>query len=318
MLDAIADWAYKSLLKQGYQVISSLEDVQITPWSSVKRLLTDNGTIYLKQTPDLLSLEPTVIQLLKHKFQAAVPEVIAVDKELQCFLMKEGGKQFYHYNKTKDRLELICKAINKYKQIQNHSSECINDFLELKVPDWRLNKIPLLYTQLISQKNVLLKDGMPVIDIQKLPEFSAQCASLCNDLSKFAMPVTLDHCDLHGGNILVNEKTHEITIIDWGETVITHPFFSLSAFLRSLVKYYQFTESELWDVCFKNENYMEKYILQKIVTLAQSLEPIYSALAFYRLLLSSDEEKFMAAPNCKGRITAYLQEFMNKAISFCK
>lgn len=310
-IEQLTEWTNKSLLANRYQLLGSLEEVQMTAWSSVRRILTTKGYVYLKKTPNLLSLEPVIIQMLHNKFHVNVPIVIDINSDLNCFLMSDAGKPFYFFKDNELRLRLIREAISKYKHIQNQSISLVNTFIDMGVPDWRLEHLPKLYNQLIMQEKLLIEDGMSIDDIKILSNLSAKCEALCEQLSKSLIPETLDHCDMHGGNVLIDEKTNAIIIIDWGETVITHPFLSLTVFLRGLVRYYSFNESELWDSCFENENKIERKDLEKIVLLAKRLEPIYSALTFHRLLISSDKEKFMSTPNCKGRITKYLQEFIN-------
>lgn len=309
-IEQLTEWTNKFLLANRYQLLGSLEEVQITAWSSVRRILTTNGYIYLKKIPNLLSSEPFIIELLHNQFHECVPIIIAVNDELNCFLMKDAGQPFYLLTDNKLRLNLIRETISKYKYIQNKCTSLTSQFINMGIPDWRLEHLPHLYHQLILQENLLIEDGMSINDIKRLSELINKCMALCDQLSKFSIPETLDHCDLHGGNVLINEKTNAVTIIDWGETVITHPFFSLTAFLRSLVEYYNFKENELWDACFEHNN-IERKELEKIISLVKKLEPVYSALAFHRLLMSSDKEKFMSTPNCKGRITKYLKEFIN-------
>lgn len=310
IIKKINEWAIHTLLQKEYNLLGDFEDVQATAWSSVSRILTSLGYVYLKLTPPLLGLEPTIIQILREKLQETVPIIIDINKSLNCFLMKDAGKPFYHFNTSENRINIICDGISSYKNIQNKSIPFVNDFIKLGVPDWRIKNLPILYEKLISKKDLLIEDGFPETDINKLYLTLDKCASYCEQLDKYRIPETLDHCDLHGGNILIDEKIRVVTIIDWGETVITHPFFSLSFLLRGLVKYYSFQENELWDALFKNEIITNKDELSVLVSLAKKLEPVYSSLAFHRLLLSSDKEKFMQSPNCRGRITKYLQEFI--------
>lgn len=306
--EKIKEWAVQVLVSRGFKPTFSFEKVQKTAWSSVSRILTDVGFFYLKQTPPLLSLEPQVICLLHHHFAPRIPEVIDYNSDLNCFLMREMGVNFYHFKKNPKRKKWISEAIKQYKIIQKKSIPLINSFLALGVPDWRVVNLPTLFNNLIAQENLLLEDGISRDELIKLSSLSSKCLKLCDQLSQFSISETLDHCDLHGGNILIEEKTDEIAIIDWGETVITHPFFSLIFFLRNLTEYYDFNENELWNDFFSDQ---DSDNFDKILFLAKKIEPVYSALAFHRLLLSSNKELFMQSLNCKGRITKFLKKFIN-------
>ncbi len=111
-------WAVECLQAMGYTLTSlSPEDVQITPWSDVVRFKTDSGYVFLKKTPELI-YEPDVIQVLHNKFNAPVPEVIARNDDLNCFLMKDSGKHLRALLKNDFNVELACQAIDTFASLQ--------------------------------------------------------------------------------------------------------------------------------------------------------------------------------------------------------
>ena len=57
--------------------------------------------------PELIALEPNVIQILHNKFQASVPTIIAQNSELNCFLMKDAGESLRSILKKKSFLSKI-------------------------------------------------------------------------------------------------------------------------------------------------------------------------------------------------------------------
>lgn len=309
-LKKVIEWANETLKNKGFVLSGKIEDIQTTAWSNIHRIHTETGYVYLKITAELLSMEPIIAEMLSEKFHASVPIVIDKNIELNCFLMKDAGTPFWGYKNKELKTTFLTEAIRQYKYIQKQCETYLSDLFALGVPDWQLEKLSEHFQQLIKQEDLLINDGMLPDEINKLSKCQSACEKLCNDLAKFNMPATLDHCDLHGGNILIDEKTHHTTIIDWGEVVITHPFLSRVGILRGVVQYYDFQEQELWDLLFKIES-IEKEELIKMVNLTKRLEPVYSALTFQRLFLASDKTKFMAAPKCRGRITKYLQEFIH-------
>src|SRR5690242_4965856 len=87
--EEVVQWGYTYLTSHGYVLKSKIqESVQNTPWSYVVRFTTTNGYVYLKHTPKLISLEAAITQILRDQFHTSVPEVIAYNAELSCFLMK--------------------------------------------------------------------------------------------------------------------------------------------------------------------------------------------------------------------------------------
>jgi len=309
-------WAEEYLLSHGYTIKNSPEDIQITPWSSVKRFFTSDGYVYLKQTPPALSLEPIISQILREKYDANVPQIIATNIELNCFLMKDAGITLREYFKNNFQPVLLCQAIKQYTAIQCATSKDIDKFLNLGVPDWRLGSLPALYTKLLSNEKILIEDGITTDEINLLHKLHHTFSSLCELLSKYKIPETLDHCDFHDNNILIEVVSKNMIISDLGETVITHPFFSLITCLRNATFRYSIKETdktylELKEACFeiwlrfeKKDNLLDSF------SLAQQLWPIYESLGQYRLMISSNPVKFKSL-NRRGRLIRGLKAFIS-------
>jgi hypothetical protein len=212
----IVQWATFILRSHGYSINNPPEIVRTTPWSSVWRFIGANECIYLKQTPPALALEPTIMQILYDKFQANVPLIIAVNKELHCFLMKNSGVTLREVYKNNFDVNLLCRGIQDYIFIQYKTAKYINIFLNLGVPDWRLKKLPLLYLELINEEKLLIKEGITSDELTMLNKLYPQLLYLCELLASYDIPETLDHCDFHDNNILMEDHTKNMIIIDWG------------------------------------------------------------------------------------------------------
>lgn len=237
-------WADDYFSSHGYVITETPEVIQKTPWSSVTRFSIDTGFIFLKQTPPALSLEPAVTKLLYDQLHASVPVVIASHQAHHCFLMEDAGNPLRETLKLHFDAGLLCQAIKVYTNMQYSSSGHIETFLELGVPDWRLNKLPTLYSQFIKEEKCLIDYGLTIEELNALDELQAKFKDLCVQLSEYNIPETLDHSDFHDNNILISSDKNKITIIDLGETVISHPFFSLINCLRNAMFRYSFVESD--------------------------------------------------------------------------
>ena len=167
------------------------EIVQDTPWSYVIRFATSKGLIYLKQTPEQLALEATIIQTLCDQFHASVPIVIAHNIELNCFLMKDSGNPLRSILKQNFDEELLCKAIDQFTTLQIAVAEHVDVFFDLGVPDWRLDKFSQLYQQLLSQKDILIADGLSETELDELEKLTPVLVALCKKLSSYSIKPTL-------------------------------------------------------------------------------------------------------------------------------
>jgi len=313
----IIQWGCEYLSSHGYILKSSLpEEVQITPWSYVIRYVTTDGFIYLKHTPDLLALEFTIIQILHDQFHISVPKVIGHNTELNCFLMKDAGVSLRKILKQQFDVALFRKAINQFTSMQLAVADDINIFIGIGVPDWRLEKLPDLYKQLLSQKNILIKDGLSEKEINDLEKLHPTVINLCKKLSDFFIKQTIVQPDFNDNNTLIADISRDITIIDLGEIVISHPFFSLINCLQQAKKHHGLTEdddtyTQLMDACLKN--YMifgSKKTLLNAFKIASILFYIYGALGNYRLMIACNRTKFTNSFQRHGRPSVPLKEFM--------
>ena len=59
-----------------------------------------------------------------------------------------------------------------------------------------------------------------------MKQLEPKLISLCEKLSHYKIKETFGHADFHDKNILININTSQTTLIELGEVVITHPFFS--------------------------------------------------------------------------------------------
>jgi hypothetical protein len=198
-------------------------------------------------------------------------------------------------------------------------SENVDIFLDIGVPDWRLDKLPGLYMQLLAQKEILLSDGLSEKEITELEELLPKLSGLCQTLSEYGIKPSIVQPDFQDNNTLIADKSNEITIIDLGEIVISHPFFSLVGCLRQAKKHYALTAKDaayqqLQDACFNNFTiFAAKNDLLDAFSIASVVWIIYEALAQYRLHQACDTEIFKSFQR-RGRLSGSLKEF----IAACK
>jgi hypothetical protein len=224
LYNEVIQWGCRYLSSHGYVLKSEKpETVQNTPWSYVVRFVTSQGYIYLKHTPHLLALEAKILHML-HDYSCPVPEVIANSTKLDCFLMKDAGRPLREILKKEFNAELFCKAIDQFTSMQLSVANHVNNFIDIGVPDWQLNKLPNLFAQLLTQKYLLIEDGLLESEIRELEKLIPALTNLCNELSAYSIKQSIVQPDFNDNNTLIDDSQN-ITIIDLGEIVISHPFF---------------------------------------------------------------------------------------------
>lgn len=308
-------WACKHLKSLGYTLTTDLpENVQHSYWSIVVRFETTDGSIYLKQTPQQLSLEAKIIRLLQEQFDAPTPIIIASNDDLNCFLMKDAGKSLRVILKEKFDTNLVCQAVNQFTSLQITVSYNIDKLLNIGLPDWRLNNLPDLYKDVIADKGLLLADGLSEKELCQLDGLVSKISNLCRQLSSYSIRQTLVQPDFNDNNTLINEGSNKITVIDLGEIAISHPFFSLINFLYIIKKHHALKEEDeayiqIKQACLKPFLiFGTKESISEAFSYAQDLWYIYAVLAHYRLMLACGKEAIMSWQ--KGKLSSLFRSFM--------
>jgi len=112
---------------------------------------------------------------------------------------------------------------------------------------------------------------------------------LCKEITQYAVKDSLVNCDFNENNMILDHRTQQIALVDWGESVITHPFLSLAAFIRNTARRYHLAMDsdvvqEIKHTCllyWQDRECEQK--LYKLYANVEKLLPIYTALSLVRL-----------------------------------
>ena len=318
MNQQIIQWAVTNLANYQQSTVLHHRRIVDTSYSIVYRLETTTGIFYLKKAPEALFVESKVLAFLREQGVTNVPHILAENKCLHCFIMVDCGDHSLRtlFNGKIDFKQLTVGIVN-YTTIQRSLETKIKQLLLLGLPDWRLDEIPSLYSQLILQDNLLLDDGLSSKEIDHLHQLHSACTKLCDDLSQYKIPETISHCDFHENNMLFDSKAGAINIIDWGEVVISHPFFSLNGCLWNIT-YFNDTNkmdtlySRLQSQCIAPWlDFLDEKQLLEALNIANHLNGIYAALGYEQLYIATSVQSKMVQHTHKGSIAGCLRSFLN-------
>ncbi|CZJ02507.1 aminoglycoside phosphotransferase family protein [Legionella pneumophila] len=315
--DAAIQWAVDYLESNDCRLVSVQKIVE-PAHSIVNKINTSQGVFYLKQTPPTLFIEPDTISLLKAQGCQHVPTVIAKNDRYHCFLTTACGDVTLHalFSKTSIDIDLLGRGISHYASIQRNLENDIPKLITFGLPDWRLDKFPLLYRELIQETEQLVADGLSQKEITTLNKAYDFCVELCERLSQYKIPETINHCDFQDNNILVSQKTGELSIIDWGETVISHPFFSLNTCLWNLTYFYNmklddFQYQTLQRFCVSS--WLDSYEESDLITafnITNELLGIFAAMNYKRMYDATTNQSKTVQEEHPGSIAGCLRSFI--------
>lgn len=145
-------WAHQYLIKsEKSEILSQLKIVE-TAYSLVYKIETTKQTVYLKQVPKALFLEPTTLIFLNGKNTEHIPTLLAQNTELRCFIMTASGDISLRQRFNEAQVQ---KGILNYTHIQRSLESEPQALFRLDIPDWRLKAFSSLYAQLIKKEELL-------------------------------------------------------------------------------------------------------------------------------------------------------------------
>jgi RimJ/RimL family protein N-acetyltransferase len=282
-------WVDDYFASQGKK-IAHFEEVRIVPWSQVYRVTTSqNQVCYLKRMSPPFAIEAKLLQYWAIQQNHSVPRILATHPESNCFLMQDSGECLRPLMKQHYRVDWTCQALQTYAQLQQNEALQIEVLFALGVPDWRLAKLPDLYAELIARKDFLKAEGLSEQEINALGALKTKVQDICAQLLKYSIPETIEHGDFHDHNIL--RQGERLIVNDWGDAVISHPFFSLVSFLDSARRNHGILEGS--EVYLKlRDAYLEAWSdyaseAQRLecFELAKQIGVIKFVISFYRVAL---------------------------------
>lgn len=212
------DWTRSAVAAAGATVIS-LGPPRLRPWSVSLAVTTDRGRWWAKANPLGSAFEPALLDALARWTPGAVVTPVAVDAGRGFSLTPDGGAVLRDQLPTGDDLGIWEKPIQVYAHLQRSLAGHAVDCLRLGVPDYRPAQLPAVVDALLE------RGVMPAPAVRMAP-----LAQWCAELAASAVPVTLEHSDLHSGHVFT---TGHPRFFDWGDANVGHPFASLLVILRS-------------------------------------------------------------------------------------
>jgi hypothetical protein len=163
-----------------------------------------------------------------------VIEVLATDLDRGWMITADAGQRLRELLASPDDLVRWEEFLPLHAEVQLATADRIGLLLELGVPDERLAVLPTHLEEVLADRDILLvdrEDGLDEAQRDRLIESVPEVERLCAELADAGIPETVQHDDLHDGNVFVRDG--EYLTFDWGDSCVSHPFHTLAVTLRA-------------------------------------------------------------------------------------
>jgi Phosphotransferase enzyme family len=211
MLDDVHGW----LGGLGIEPSAPVAAVHERPWSTVLRVVTADGDLYLKQCAPVQAFEARLTVALAARWPDRVPEVVAADLERAWLLLRDGGMCL----REGGSWTTFPLALGLYGELQLEEAARVEELLGMGLPDVRLPVVAAAYEPFRERDHGLAPD-----EVAQLRALAPRFHELCQELEAFALPDSIQHDDLHDANVFVRDG--RVRIFDWGDSSVAHPLWS--------------------------------------------------------------------------------------------
>ena len=216
-------WIDDRLAVLGRTRTGEVEQPHVRDWSTVMRVPTDAGTVWFKANDDTMVHEAAVLELVAARSSGRVPAPLVRDPATGWMLLADGGSRLRELVEQERSLVRWYDVLEAYARVQIACEDDVDELLALGLPDCRLATLPGAYADLVA--------GLPDAD-RRLPDASA-IEELCARLSAYGIRETVQHDDLHDGQVFLGSGVHQV--LDWGDACISHPFFTLAVTIEGVI-----------------------------------------------------------------------------------
>jgi hypothetical protein len=218
--DAVNDWLAAHCVEPNGRI----EKIHARPWSTVLRVPTADGDVYLKQEEPLQVFEVPLTIALAERWPDRVPEIVAADVERAWLLTRDGGIRIA----DSGDFGRFPRALELYGELQVGEIPHVDELLGMGLPDVRLPVVVAAYEPFFERDH-----GLDPSEVARLVALAPRYRELCAELDALGLPASLQHDDIHQWNVFV--RGDRVAIYDWGDSSVAFPLWSWLKPFRAVV-----------------------------------------------------------------------------------
>ncbi|MDT0611185.1 phosphotransferase [Streptomyces lancefieldiae] len=217
---AALGWVRAGLAARGLRPTGECR-VRLRPWSVLVRLTVEGReAVWFKANPPAGAFEGALTAALASWVPRYVLEPLAVDADRGWSLLPDGGPVL---RDVLDRRTVGPgtweELLRQYAALQYALTPRARQIEWLGVPGVPVTALPDVFDRLDDT-------SLRPEERRGLRELRPRLLQWCAELAAVGIPDSLDHADLHDGQ-LFHPGPGRFTFFDWGDAVVSHPFCSL-------------------------------------------------------------------------------------------
>lgn len=287
-------WARDAIAAAGLVPTGPVEQLRSWQRSAILRLPTDQGDTYMKAVPAVFGHEPALTAALAAADPARFARPLALDPARGWLLMRELPGPSLESLRGEGDVARWQAALAGFAEVQIAAAARLGQLRAIGVPERPLATLAARLGPLLEDTAATLPGspaGLSDDERRRLRELAPRLAGMVEELAAFGLPATLEHGDFWAGQVVVLERGYGF--LDWSDSSIAHPFFSLLLFLVELEDFFP-------KVPGLRDGLRDAYLapwaavapgrdLVRAFELAQPLAALHHALAYHAVVLPNFE-----------------------------
>jgi len=221
MTEAAIDWMDDRLAAAGIVRTGPVPEPRVRAWGTVLTAPTDRGPVWLKAPGPRTVFEVGLYEVLAAAVPDRVLTPIAADTERGWLLLPDGGPTLGGDLDTV--LSGLAEVLPRYAVLQRDLSSHVDSMLAAGVTDMRPTAMPARFDEAVEVARSRADHPADDAAIDAVVALRPEFLTWCDRLAASPVPASLDHNDLHPGNVFAAGTR----FYDWGDAVVAHPFASM-------------------------------------------------------------------------------------------
>lgn len=206
------------------------------PWAEVWRVDAADGTWWLKINTARTVYEPRLLAALAGLASPLLPRVVVHPSEPWSLVADAGrsARELLAEASPERRIDYWCRLLPAYAELQRAATDLA--LTEVGVPDFSPAGLVEQFDEVTADTGWFDEATAGADGVAARGRFDAVRPRLMDAAARLdgGIPPTVQHDDLHDGNVFGGDDGSAITVIDWGDAVVGHPFGTLQVTVRAL------------------------------------------------------------------------------------